>query len=136
MIANIPLAGAYEQKGMYKEAIERLQTVTLGLSYASIHHPIPIAVLGHVYALSGRRDDALNMLGVVEEMSTSQYVAPYWMAVIAIGLGKNDEALAWLEKAFREHDGSMVFLKVDPVFDSIRSDPRLIRLLKKMGLQQ
>jgi serine/threonine protein kinase len=136
VIANIPLAGAYEQKGMYKEAIERLQTVTMALSYASIRHPIPIAVLSHVYAVSGRTDDALNMLGLVEEMSDSQYVSPYWRGVIAIGLGKKDQALSWLEKAFEGHDSSLVFLKVDPVFDSVRSDPRFIVLLNKMGLNQ
>jgi serine/threonine protein kinase len=136
VLANIPLAGAYEQKKMYTEAIGTLQTLTMALSFASIRHPIPILVLGHVYAMSGRAEDANNMLELVEEMSTSQYVAPYWMGVISIGLGKRNEALNWLEKAFQEHDGSMVFLKVDPVFDSIRSEPRFITLLKEMGLGQ
>ena len=121
---------------MYTEAIAKLQTLTMSLSYASIRHPIPILVLGHVYAVSGRADDALDMLEVAEEMSTSQYVAPYWMGVLSIGLGEKDRALAWLERAFREHDGSMVFLKVDPVFDGIRSDPKFIGLLHRMNLDQ
>ena len=136
ILANIPLAGAYEQKKMYPEAIDKLQILTVGLSYASIRHPIPILALGYVYAVSGRTDDALNMLELVEEMSKSQYVSPYWMGVISIGLGRKDQTLAWLEKAFKEHDGSMVYLNVDPVFDSIRSEPRFIELLKKMGLAQ
>jgi len=134
ILADIPLAGAYEQKKMYTEAIERLQTVTVGLSYASIRHPVPILSLGHVYAVSGRTDDARNMLELVEEMSKDQYVSPYWMGVISIGLGRKDQALSWLERAFKEHDGSMVFLKVDPVFDSIRSEPRFVGLLTKMRL--
>lgn len=134
LIVNIALAGAYEQKKDYDSAMAALTTLTAGLTFASIHHPIPIAALGHVYAASGKTYDAQNMLEFVEEMSTSQYVAPYWMAVLYVGLGKKELALDWLEKAFDGRDGSMVFLRVDPVFDSIRSDPRFIRLIKKMGL--
>ncbi|HTP12268.1 MAG TPA: protein kinase [Bacteroidota bacterium] len=134
VLTNILLAGAYEQKKMYAEAIANLQTVTMGLSFAAIHHPIPILVLGHVFAVSGRKDDALNMLEIADQMSASQYVAPYWMGVLSIGLGEKDQALTWLEKAFKEHDGSMVFLKVDPVFDPIRSDPKFIDLLHRMKL--
>ena len=134
VLAYAPLAGAYEQKKMNNDAIVALSTLTASLSYASVSHPIPIAALGHAYALAGRTDDALSMLELVEEMSATQYVAPYWRGVLAVGLGRKPEALAWLEKAFEEHDGSMVFLKVDPVFDSIRAEPRFVRLLKKMRL--
>jgi adenylate cyclase len=51
-------------------------------------------------------------------------------------LGKKDEALTWLEKAFTDRDGSMMLLKVDPVFDQLRSDPRFVSLLKRMGLSE
>jgi hypothetical protein len=121
---------------MYKEAIREYQNFTVGLAFAHLSHPIPIAALGHVYAVSGRTDDALNHLELVEEMSDSQYVAPYWRGVLSIGLGKKDEALGWLEKAYKEHDGSMVFLKVDPVFEGIHSDPRFTALVRKMGFEQ
>ena len=73
---------------------------------------------------------------LLEEKSHEVYVAPYWRGVVYTGLGKKDEAFALLEKASEEHDGSMVFLKVDPVFDSIRSDPRFISLMKKMGFEK
>jgi hypothetical protein len=121
---------------MYKEAIAALQNLTAGLSLASIRHPIPIAALGNVFAVSGKTDDALNMLELVEEMSASQYVAPYWRGVLSMGLEKKEQVLNWLEKAFEEHDGSMVFLKVDPVFDGLHSEPKFKALLKKMNLEQ
>ena len=84
--------GAYVQKKMYNEAIAAFQRVTIGLSLASIRHPIPVAALGHVYALAGRKDDALAMLEILEEMSTTQYVSPYWMGVLSMGLGRQDQA--------------------------------------------
>ncbi|MFN0158882.1 MAG: protein kinase domain-containing protein, partial [Bacteroidota bacterium] len=137
LLVNVALAGAYEQKKMYSNAIEKLQQLTAGLAFASIRHPIPIAALGHVYALSGRKDEALDMDELLENKTGEyEYVAPYWRGVLSIGLGKKDEALAWLEEGYKEHDGSMVVLKVDPVFDGIRSDPRFAALLRKMGLEQ
>ena len=57
------------------------------------------------------------------------------MAIIYVGLGEKDEAFAWLEKAYEEHNASLPFLKVDPIFDSLRSDSRFTALLKKMGLE-
>ncbi len=134
LIVNIAMAGAYEQKKVYDTAMAKLTNLTAGLTLASIRHPIPIAALGHVYALSGKKYDAQNMLDLLKEMSDNQYVAPYWMAVLYVGLGEKEQALDWLEKAFEGRDGSMVFLKVDPVFNGIRSDPRFVRLIKKMGL--
>lgn len=135
VIANIPLAGAYVQKGLYNEAIAAIQQVTVGMSYASVRHPIPIAALGNAYAASGRKDDAQNMLELLEEMSETQYVSPYWMGVLVAGLGRKDQALSWLAKGIEQHDGSMILLKVDPVFDNIRSSPRFVALLKRIGLQ-
>jgi len=134
VLANIPLGGAYAQKGRYPEAIGAIQQVTIGASLASIRHPIPIAALGNAYALSGRKDDALLMLETLEELTDTQYVSPYWLGVVLVGLGRTDEALSMLEKGFAEHDGSMVFLKVDPVFKKIHSHPRFKTLLKRMNL--
>ena len=134
-LAYVPLGGAYVQKKRYAEAIAAYEHFTMGLAYAHLSHPIPIAALGHVYAVSGRTDDALNYLDLVGEMSATQYVAPYWMGVLNAGLARNEEALQWLERAFEGHDGSMVFLRVDPVFDGIRTDRRFMVLLNKMGLE-
>ncbi len=134
VVANIPLGGAFVQKGMYREAIAAFQHVTAGMSLAALRHPVPIAALGNAYARAGRKEDALMMVEILDEISAERYVPPYWRAVVAVGLGENDEALAWLEKAFAEHDGSMVMVKVDPAFDGIRFHPRFVSLVKRMGL--
>ncbi|MCZ6776180.1 MAG: hypothetical protein O7D34_06970, partial [Ignavibacteria bacterium] len=56
------------------------------------------------------------------------------IAIVYIGLGVRDQAFEWMQKAYEERSGSMVFLKVDPVWDSLRSDPRFTAFLKKMNL--
>lgn len=133
-LAYVPLGGAYVQKRMYKEAIAEYQKFTAGLAFARLRHPIPLAALAQVYAISGRKEDAINMMELLDELSSDgQYVPPYWRGVVALGFGDKKQALFWLENAFEVHDGSMVFLKVDPVFDAIRSEPRFKSLLKKMA---
>jgi TolB-like protein/class 3 adenylate cyclase/Tfp pilus assembly protein PilF len=136
ILTNIPLGAAYVQQKMFNEAIAAIQQLTSGLNLTSVQHPVPIAVLGHAYAAAGRKADAQMLEKLLDSMAMKQYVPPYWRAAAAIGLGKKDEALTWLEKAFTDRDGSMMLLKVDPVFDQLRSDPRFVSLLKRMGLSE
>jgi hypothetical protein len=68
------------------------------------------------------------------ERAEKEYVSSYWIAVVQTGLGNKDEAFQWLEKGFQEKDGNMVYLKVMPIFDNLRSDKRFISLLRKMRL--
>lgn len=132
-LAYIPLGGAYAQKKMYAEAINAYQKFTIGLALAHLSHPIPLAGLGYVYAVLGRKEDALNMLELLEEMAKEgRYVAPYWMSILYMGLGEREKAFDWLEKAYAGRDGSMIFLPVDPVFDSVRSHPRYTTLMRKL----
>jgi serine/threonine-protein kinase len=134
VLANIPLGGAYIQKKMYPEAMNAFSTLSMASAVvASKSHPIPIAGLAHVYAVSGRKDDALNLLELLDEKSKDEYVAPYWMSIIYVGLERNDEAFTWLEQAYQERDGSMMFLNVEPLFDPLRQDQRFTMLLKGMG---
>ena len=60
----------------------------------------------------------------------------YNIAWLYIGLGDKDKTFEWLEKAYQEHDLYLFLLNIDPYWDSIRSDPRFISLLKKMGLEK
>ena len=76
------------------------------------------------------------MLELLLERRSGEYVPPYWIGVVYAGLGVPDSALTWLEKAYDEHDGSLVFLKVEPALDPLRSDPRFSSLLKKMKLDK
>jgi hypothetical protein len=73
------------------------------------------------------------VLKQLQERAKQEYVTPYGMARIYAALGEDDKALHWLEKSYRERATGMVFLKVDPRFDPLRSDPRFQDLLRRMN---
>jgi tetratricopeptide (TPR) repeat protein len=123
------MGGAYEQKGLYAEAIaayqrgrslqERLET---------------LGWLGHAYALSGNRVEAQKLLDRILDDAKRVYVSPYWVAVIHLGLNQSDEAIEWLGKACDERNAWLVYLRVNPVFDSLRLDSRFEDLMERVGL--
>jgi hypothetical protein len=92
--------------------------------------------LGHVYAVSGKRGEAEKTLVAMKERSTQHYVAPFDFAVIYVGLGATKAAFEWLEKAYEDHSYWMIWMKVDPRFDSLRGDPRYRDLLRRMRLPE
>ncbi len=124
------LALAYEQCGRYDEAISELQKA-IALSGPST---LPRALLGHAYALAGRKKEATALLDELSELSTQTYVSPYRIAAIYAALGDRDRAFNWLEHAYEGRDGWLIWLAVDPVFDSLRSDNRFTNLLDRIGL--
>jgi eukaryotic-like serine/threonine-protein kinase len=130
MAAHFRLGLVYEQKGMYEEAIAQFSKART----ISENNPFVIAGLGHVYGLSGNRKKAQELISELKELSKRRYVSAYDMAVIYSGLGERDQAFAWLEKAYQERAGSLVYLKVEPVFDPIRSDRRFADLLRRVGI--
>jgi TolB-like protein/Flp pilus assembly protein TadD len=129
--AHLWLGQVYGQKGLYNEAIEELQKANLLDDSTLI-----LARLGHVYAISGQRGAAQKVLGKLKEVSKRRYVSPVDTALIYFGLGEKEQAFEWLERAYEEHFFDHVFLKVEPMLDSQRSDPRYMELLKKMGLEK
>jgi adenylate cyclase len=92
--------------------------------------------LGHAYAVAGMRDEALKIIASLKEQSKQRYIAPFRFALIYVGLGENDQAFEWLEKSFKDRSPDMKFLKVDPRFDNLRSDPRFADLLRRMNFPQ
>jgi serine/threonine-protein kinase len=125
---------AYEQKGMHEEALTGFQkaiTLTKGAVRSG-----SMAGLGHVYAVSGRKGEARTVLNELKQLAQQEYVPAEGIARIYAGLGEKDQAFAWLEKAYDEHSYTMAWLKVEPGWDSLRSDPRFADLLRRMGLQQ
>ena len=86
-----------------------------------------------MYALSGKRKEAQEKLSDLRVMSKQRYVDPTCYANIYAGLGDKDRALEWLEEGYRE-GGLLVGLKVDPYWDSLRTDSRFADLLKRVGL--
>jgi hypothetical protein len=84
--------------------------------------------------VAGKRDGAQKILAELLALAQQKYVSSYDIALVYAGLGENEHALEWLEKAFEEHNGWLVFLNVEPRFDNLRSDSKFIVLLKKVGL--
>jgi TolB-like protein/Tfp pilus assembly protein PilF len=118
------------QMGRHVEAIDEAQQATL----LTPEWSATAATLGYAYAVSGKRDAALKVLDDLTALSQWKDVS-YYKAWIYTGLGQKEQALEWLEKAYDERSDLLVYLKVDPIFDSrLRSEPRFGKLLQRMGL--
>jgi tetratricopeptide (TPR) repeat protein len=96
--------------------------------------PGVISALVWAYVRSGRRADAIRLLEELKKRERAGYVPAAAMVNSYLALGENDEAFAWLERAFQEHSGLLKFIKVFPPFDSIRGDPRFQDLVRRVGL--
>jgi Tfp pilus assembly protein PilF len=116
--------------GMYNEAIADINKA-ISLSEGNVRMK---ATLGYAYAVSGKRAEAHEIIRELQEQSRQKYVSPYFLAVIYSGLGEKDQAFARLEEAYQERHPYLTLLKVEPVFDNLRSDPRYAELLRKVGL--
>lgn len=160
--ARIQLGLALEQKGMLQEAISEFeQARQQAANYAitgegipsqedsapapgkAIAHAPPAsgtdlpavhALLGHAYARAGRTADARKELQALINASKVRYVAPSWMAVVNIGLGDQNQAFFWLDKSYQDRSEHMLYLKVEPLIDPLRNDPRFASLVKRVGL--
>ncbi len=93
-----------------------------------------MAALGYAYAQAGRRDEAGQILDRLLELSRREPVSPYWLAVVEGSLGRKDEAFTWLETAFEKRSSQLVYLKVLPTLDDLRSDHRFQSLVQRVGL--
>jgi len=125
------LGVAYEQSGDLTHAVEELQKSS---KIVENEIPWPLAELGHTYARMGKTTDAERILNDLTRWSKRSYVAPYYFSIVYAGLGRNDQAFAWLERAYADRSMVLTNLKVDPDFDLLHSDPRYSDLLGRMGL--
>jgi tetratricopeptide (TPR) repeat protein len=115
---------------MYDQAIAAYQKAIKGSERTSII----LGSLGHAYAASGRSGEALKILDELKEMAKQKYVSAYDLAVLYTGLGDKDHAIEQLNKAYEERAGWIINLRVEPLFDPLRSDPRFADLLRRLGL--
>jgi TolB-like protein/DNA-binding winged helix-turn-helix (wHTH) protein/tetratricopeptide (TPR) repeat protein len=97
--------------------------------------PTFVATLGHVRGLAGDRVAALQALATLETLAKSNYVSPYALAVLHVGLGENQKALDLLDEAYRERDPWISMLRVQPRLVKLHSEPRFVALLQKLKLQ-
>lgn len=121
---------AYEQQGRPQDAIDQFQNcvrLTGG-------RPSMLALLGHAYAVAGRRTEAQAILDQLLALGRRQYVPSYSVAAIYTALGRSDEAFTWLARAIEEHDSWPDYLGLDPRLDPLRSDPRFAALLRRVNL--
>jgi len=134
-LAHSVLGYAYLQKSMYKEGIaESEKELTISPSNANV-----LSGLGYAYAVAGRKAEAKRVLDQLNALSKQKYVPAEYRARIYAGLGEKDKAFEWLEKAYEDRSiGTFPIsyaLRVDPIFDPLRADPRFQDLLRRMGLQ-
>ncbi|MFQ5463175.1 MAG: tetratricopeptide repeat protein [Phycisphaerae bacterium] len=129
--AHLYLGWAYERKGMYEKAIAEFQKA----GAFGIARGLSLTHLGHAYAVAGRKRQAREVLDEATELSKREFVSPYGIALIYIGLGEKDRALEWLDKACDAREPAALWLKVAPFFDNLRDDPRFDDLLRRIGLE-
>ncbi len=95
-----------------------------------------VGALGYAYAIAGNRPKAEQALRDLDELAKSRFVTPGQRMITYLGLGEKDQALDWLEKCYEAQDGACWWLKVDPIYDPLRREPRFQALLKKAGFDR
>ena len=95
----------------------------------------PRAYLGSAYALGGKRKEAEDILASLTKEAAGGSGSPWGAALVAVSLGRKDEALTWLERAFEIREFGMAWIKIDPAFRSLRSEPRFKQLMTRMGFE-
>jgi len=92
--------------------------------------------LGNTYARAGRMTEARECLQELQGIVEKDGIGTYEVALIYAGLGEKDQAFQWLDRAYREHNKGLIFLKVDAPFDALRPDPRFQDLVRRMGFPE
>jgi len=130
--AHLGLRESYFKKGMLDEAIaEGEKILQLGMRAEAA-----VGGLGCIYGFAGKKDKALELLSELEARSRQGYVSSFWIGAVHMGLGEMDETFRWLDKAYEERDGNLLYITVSVAFDTLSPDPRYRQLLQKMGIEQ
>jgi Flp pilus assembly protein TadD len=127
-MGHYELGQAFVQKQMYNEAIAEFQrAIELAGDNAAFD-----SNLAYAYAVSGRRGDALKIAQDLETRASESSAADSNIALIYVGLGDNDNAMIWLNKAYQARFNPSILLR--PAFDPLRSDARFQDLRQRIGL--
>lgn len=130
VLAYYWLGCAYREKKMYPEAIatfERARKMTSD-------YPFMVMAYGHAQAVAGNAVEARNALRLLTQMQQTRLVPDLYLAAIHVGLGEKDDAFRLLDRSYQQRIDRLVYLKVEPMADPLRSDPRFTQLLAKIGL--
>jgi TolB-like protein/Flp pilus assembly protein TadD len=161
LIINTDLGSTYYDARRYDEAIEQLRkTLEMDPNFYSAHmrlgralaakgalgaaigeyqkaralndNPFVLGLLGHAYASSGNKTEALKIVDQLKELSKKRYVPAYSFALVYLGLGDKEEALRWLEKSYQDRGPALGRIKNEPFLDPLRGDPRFEELVTKV----
>jgi DNA-binding SARP family transcriptional activator/TolB-like protein len=128
--SHLLMAADYALKGMLQTALAQCDSAVA----LAPQRPDAAESCGWIFARAGRRQEALDVLRGMSSPSHRYVTDPIDIAKVYLGLGDRDRAIAWLRQAAREHFRTLVFLKVDPVLDPLRSDPRFQALLRELKM--
>lgn len=128
--AHVVVGLNYEQKRMYPDGIAEMEKAR----ELSGNNPLILGPLGSCYGGSGDKAQAMKLLDELNAAAQQAYVAPITWVMLYLGMGEIDLAFEWLEKAAEARDPLLCYLKVGPIYDPIRDDPRYVRLLQRIGL--
>jgi TolB-like protein/DNA-binding winged helix-turn-helix (wHTH) protein/Flp pilus assembly protein TadD len=131
-IGHMMRGQALEQLGEHESALEALTTA----ARFSGQNSKPLSLRAYILAKLGRTDEARAMLRTLESVSQANYVPPYAMALINAGLGERESAYTWLERAYDARDVHLIYLTVDPKWDSYRADTRFEALIVRCGFRR
>ena len=136
-VARHYLALAYVQKGMHAEAIAELRR----LIKAPESGPVPKRVieaeseasasLGFAYGMAGKQAEAKAILDGLDALSKRKYVSPLYFAIVYAGLKDNEKAVDYLNKAFEARHPGLVLIRIEPMFDGLRSDAKFVELIRR-----
>jgi tetratricopeptide (TPR) repeat protein len=127
------IAFVYVQHGRFDEAISELQKLQQIVGPKS---PYGIGDLAYVYARAGRKAEAIAILNRLLEFSKQGYAVAVQIATVYTSLGDHNKAFEWLEKGYDEKNTALGYLKIDPAWRPLHSDPRYAALLKKIRLDR
>src|SRR5256714_9671503 len=126
--ARFNLGESLAAKRAFDEAISEYQKAR-----ALNDDPFVLGLLGHAYASSGNKAEALKILDQLKELSRQRYVSAYSFAVVYLALGDEEEALRWLEQCYQDRAGSDIgWIRVDSLVDPLRGDPRFEAIAEKI----
>jgi len=128
--AHATLGWAYLKKGIVKQGVAELE-IAVSLSPGDT---LWLAQLGQAYGMVGDVARARNVLHQLEELSGQRFVSPYHIAFVYTGLGEQDSAMDWLERAYEDRSGPVYSVKGSFLFTTLHAHPRFIALLRKMNL--
>ncbi len=129
-ISYVVLGEVYLSKGMYRDGLSALEKY----SALSRRNATSLAFLGYSHARLGERKEALRMIEELKAASQQSFVPALFVALVYAGLEDKDQAFTWLEKAYEELFNRLAYLKVEALWDPLRSDPRFADLLRRVGI--